>query len=69
MVDLDPGTPPWARVADKRQLELSGVRRAAGIGLAVKGSHAVLSDKCGYWVLGANRETGRDRVGGGPGAA
>ena len=55
MVDLDPqGNATMGSGVDKRQLELSvydvllesaSVKEAAG-----------LSDKCGYWVLGANRE-------------
>ena len=55
MVDLDPqGNATMGSGVDKRQLALSVydvLLEEASIQEA-----AVLSDKCGYWVLGANRE-------------
>ena len=55
MIDLDPqGNATMGSGIDKRQLELSVydvLLESAGIPEA-----AVLSEKCGYWVLGANRE-------------
>ena len=55
MVDLDPqGNATMGSGVDKRQLELS-VYDVLLESASVKEA-AVLSDKCGYWVLGANRE-------------
>ncbi|NBQ87683.1 MAG: ParA family protein [Betaproteobacteria bacterium] len=55
MIDLDPqGNATMGSGIDKRQLPLSVydvLLESASINEA-----AVLSDKCGYWVLGANRE-------------
>ena len=55
MVDLDPqGNATMGSGVDKRQLELS-VYDVLLESASVKEA-AVLSDKCGYWVLGSNRE-------------
>ena len=55
MVDLDPqGNATMGSGVDKRALELS-VYDVLLESASVKEA-AVLSDKCGYWVLGANRE-------------
>ena len=55
MVDLDPqGNATMGSGVDKRSLELS-VYDVLLESASVKEA-AVLSDKCGYWVLGANRE-------------
>ena len=56
MVDLDPqGNATMGSGVDKRKLELDGLRRAAGVGLAWP-RRACSSEKCGYDVLGANRD-------------
>jgi hypothetical protein len=55
MVDLDPqGNATMGSGVDKRSLELT-VYDVLLESASVKEA-AVLSDKCGYWVLGANRE-------------
>ena len=55
MVDLDPqGNATMGSGVDKRALELS-VYDVLLESASVKEA-AVLADKCGYWVLGANRE-------------
>ena len=55
MVDLDPqGNATMGSGVDKRQLELS-VYDVLLESASIKEA-AVLSDKCAYWVLGANRE-------------
>jgi len=55
MVDLDPqGNATMGSGVDKRQLALS-VYDVLLEEASIKEA-AVLSDKCGYWVLGANRE-------------
>ena len=56
MVDLDPqGNATMGSGVDKRKLEADRVRRAAGIGLGGRSARQ-RSEKCGYDVLGANRE-------------
>ncbi|MFN7856517.1 MAG: ParA family protein [Acidovorax sp.] len=55
MVDLDPqGNAPMGSGVDKRSLQLS-VYDVLLESASVKEA-AVLADKCGFWVLGANRE-------------
>ena len=55
MIDLDPqGNATMGSGVDKRQLELT-IYDVLLESASVKEA-AVLSDKCGYWVLGANRE-------------
>ena len=55
MVDLDPqGNATMGSGVDKRSLDLT-VYDVLLESASVKEA-AVLSDKCGYWVLGANRE-------------
>ena len=69
MVDLDPqGNATMGSGVDKRKLELTVYDVLLG-NPSISESGA-LSDKCGYWVLGANRElAGRRGRTGGRGAA